>query len=238
MKNRQGQEVEVTTIEKVEWRDNGCEITRAEPGWGTFFVTLGELKGFRPEVGDAIITYMTNASMIQGIIIEGTVIRYRTKEEVAEAHEQWRKNLRLERLERYIKEKDAMQERVAALPKPLRERMERFGEEGGIDFWIEDAGYEMYACAGAAALLRKVERLGFITDVDNIGDSESEEPDDTKAAINWIEGWWGMNSAEHDPAYDYQGQKELVPDFGDGHSGLTASAAKSMAVAILEGQEV
>lgn len=237
MKNRDGYEVEVAPITEVDFYDDGgCAITRGVPGWGTFGIGADELNGFKPQVGDIVIVYTQGFSSIRGIVIDGRVLRYTTPAQAEADHEQWKKNWRLEKLERYVAEGDDLKARAAALPLPLRERMERFAKEGGVEFWIESADYEMYALEGAAALIRKVHELGFIhSSHTNFGVAEGEN-DDIEGAVKWIKDWWDINSEKH--GYDYKRQMELVPDFGDGHSGNTAGAAYALAVRILEGEGI
>lgn len=235
IKNRDGYTIEVAPIEEVEYHENGgCSITRGEPGWGTFGVGAEELNGFKPQVGDAVIVYTLGFSSIRGIVIDGRVIRYTTPEQADAEHEQWKKNLRLERLERYVSKGDSLKARTAALPEPLRERMYRFANEHGVNFWIEDAEYEMAALEGASALLRKVKELGLIQSVDQ----PTLTAGGTDDAVKWINDWWDINSDKHDPPYDYKKQMELVPDFGEGHSGNTAGAAYALSIRVLEGSEV
>jgi hypothetical protein len=229
MKNRHGYTVEVAPIQKVEWYDDGgCAITRGKPGWGTFGLGATELNGFKPEVGDASIVYTQGFSMIRGVVIDGHVLRYETPQQAEEQHEQWKKNLRLERLERYIEHGEDLKNRAYALHPTLASRMRRFDAENGIDFWIEDAPYEMAVMEGAQALLDKVEELGFIEN------SHGPIEGNVEGAIAWIDDWWNMNTKEG--GYDYEGQMALVPNFGDGHSGNTAGAAHAFAKAILTGE--
>lgn len=234
MKNRDGYDVEVSPIKSVDlYEEGGCAITRDEPGWGTFGLTAAELNGFVPQVGDIVIVYTQGFSSIRGVVIDGHTFRYQTPAAAKEEHEQWKKNWRLEKLERYVKHGEELKARAAALPLPLRERMERFVSqaENEVDFWVDDAPYEMAALSGSAALLRKVQELEFISDVDY-----PSEGSDTEGAVKWIEDWWDINSEKH--GYDYKRQMEIVPDFGDGHSGNTAGAAKGLAVLILKGESV
>jgi hypothetical protein len=234
MKNRHGYSVEVSPIEKIDWyEDGGCAITRGEPGWGTFGLGAEELNGFKPEVGDAIIVYTQGFSQIAGVAIDGHVLRYNTPEVLAAKHQEFVNANRLKRLEEYVAHGDELKARAEALPAPLRERMRRFADQGGTEFWIEDASYEMYALEGAAALLRKVQSLGLVNDIDNT-ENNSDQANDT--AVQWLEDWWALNTKEHN--YDYKTQMQMVPEFGDGHSGNTAGAAYSMAKAVLSGQEV
>lgn len=223
MKNREGQKIELSEIEKVRDIDSGFEVTQ-KGGW-TLFIGKDECGDFTPRDGDWMLVSYHGFNTIAGIIIEGRVIRAKTTKQIEDDHEQWMKNLRLRRLERYIKHGDALKADAAALATPLRERMERFvaEAENPVDFWIEDAGYELACLKGADALLRKVAALGL---------------DTPEEAIKWIEDWWDINSDKHDPPYDYKKQMEIVPDFGDGHSGFTASAAKGLAVLVLKGEKV
>jgi hypothetical protein len=218
IKNRDGHTVQLLEITKVDPYEESVAITTSE-GF-TFNVGNEELDGFSPHPGDTLVLTTRNFSTILGIIIEGRVIRRKSEAQFQKDHEQWSKNLRLERLERYLKDGPALKERAKRLHPSLAASMERFANKEGEDFWIESASYEMYALEGANALLRKTEAM---------------EPE---SAIKWIKEWWDINSDKHDPPYDYKKQMELVPDFGDGHSGNTASAATSIAIAVLEGKSV
>lgn len=227
-KNRDGYTVEVSTIKKVEHLDGGCWITRDEPGWGTFGVSNSELRGFVPEEGDVIIVYTQGFSSVRGVVIDGNVIRYITPEQAEEDHEQWKKNLRLERLERYISHGDKLKEEVKTLHPLLQARMNRFSKEGGTEFWIDSAEYEMAVLKGTQALLDKVESLGLIENARGYF-----VPGIHTAAIEWIKDWWRLNTDKNN--YNYKRQMELVPDFGDGHSGNIAGAAYAFAIHLLEG---
>jgi hypothetical protein len=231
VKNRHGQNVEVDTISKIDETRDGYAIDRTE-GWGTLFISKDECNGFVPQVGDAIIYFTTNLSLVHGIIIENHVIRYKTAKQQQADRQEMLDGFRLRKLEEYVKHGDDLKARAAALPSPFKERMERFTSESDdpVEFWVESAGYEMICLEGAAALLRKVGEVFEDEHIDNW-------TDEAKAAgIEWIENWWNMNTKEG--GYDYKGQMEIVPDFGEGHSGFTASAAKSMAIAVLEGKPV
>lgn len=222
------------TLTKVEPHEDGSYSFTKSDGW-SFWVGASEVGDFVPQVGDWVL--MENpVNNIATVIIEGHVLRHKSQAEIDDEFEQWKKNRRLEQLETYVKHGDALRERARNLPKPLRERMERLSNEGGVQFWIDSAGYEMAVLEGAAALLRKVKELNFINDVDDpAGSTNATAVND---AVQWIKDWWDINSDKHDPPYDYKKQMEIVPDFGEGHSGFTASAARSLAIGILEGIKV
>lgn len=230
MKNRHGYTVEVAPITEVEWyNEGGCAITRGEPGWGTFHLDSDEVSQYKPQVGDISVVYTQGFSMIRGVVIDGHVLRYTTPAQAEAEHEQWKKNLRLRRLEEYVANGDNLKARANSLHPTLASRMKRFDRDNGVEFWIQDAPYEMAVMEGAQALLDKVEELGLIANSHSEFDGSNEE------AIRWIKDWWKINSADHNPPYDYKKQMELVPHFGEGHSGHTASAAYQFAVAILDG---
>lgn len=217
IRTRDGFTLTLSTIKKVEDWNDAYSITK-EDGW-SFSINKSDCGDLVPQTGDSILMAEgTNA--IPGIIIEGRVIRWKTAEQVAADHEQWRKNWRLEKLERYVEHGEELKNRVKKLHPVLQQRMERFDKESGVEFWIDSAPYEMACLEGTQALLNKVEELGL----------ESDE------AVEWVEKWWKINSAEHDPPYDYKKQMEIVPDFGEGHSGNTAGAAYAMALMILKGE--
>ena len=233
MNNRDGYNVGLHSVEKVElYGDGGAAITY-DNGY-TFGVGEEELNGFVPQVGDSLVMFTKGFSMVMGVIIENRVVRYKTPAQADKDHKAMVDGFRLEKLERYVKHGDELKARAAALPKPLADRMARFAsEEDAVEFWIDSAPYEMACLEGAAALIRKVMELGFITDVHDPTDDGGA---DIEGAVEWINDWWNMN--EKEGGYDYKGQMALVPDFGDGHSGFTASAAKGLALAVLEGKEI
>jgi len=229
MHNREGQKIELTTLSKVEEHENGFDLTQ-RGGW-TFSVSKDECNGFVPQAGDWILTSYEGFNTIAGIIVEGHVLRAKTSKQVADEHAQWVKNYRLEKLERYVKHGEALKERVKNLHPVLQARMNRFASESGVEFWIDSAPYGMACLEGAQALLNKVAELGLIAN-----SHDEFKAGEHQAAVDWVNDWWDINSDKHDPPYDYKKQMELVPDFGDGHSGNTAAAAKSIAVMILQGR--
>lgn len=232
--NREGQRLELSELSDVRDEDDSYSLTM-QGGW-SLYMSKDECGDFVPRVGDWILVSYEGFNTIAGIIIEGRVLRAKTSKQVKAQHEQWVKNIRLKRLEEYLEKGDALKERVKRLPEPLRQRMNRFAEKEGVEFWIESAGYEMHVMEGAAALLRKVKELGFINSVDNPELSSPEIKADPLTAVQWIDEWWALNTKEHD--YNYTRQMELVPDFGEGHSGNTAGAAYAIAKALLRGEDV
>lgn len=227
MQNRDGLKVNLVEITKVEHGEDYVYLTYTD-GF-TFTLRNDELDGFHPQVGDWMVITTRGFSTIAGVIIEGHVIRNKSQKELDDEHKQFVDRVRLKRLEEYVQNGDALKERVEKLHPKLRARMHRFADEYGVDFWINDAPYEMYALEGADALLKYVKKH-FHRHADTGQFYTSEE------WIEWLDWWWSLNTKEHN--YDYERQINLVPDFGDGHSGYTAAAAYGLAKAVLQGKEV
>lgn len=220
MKNREGQKIELSSVTKVEDWDESYSVTMKD-SWSLNF-SKAEAGNFVPREGDWILVSYEGFNTIAGIIIEGHIIRNKTSQQVKDEHEQWVKNIRLRKLEAYVEHGDALKERVKNLHPVLQARMARFAAEHGVEFWIDSAPYEMAVLEGAQALLNKVQDLDLY-DGGNTG---------YEAAVQWIEDWWALNTKEG--GYDYAKQMELVPDFGDGHSGNTAGMAYRIALMILK----
>lgn len=222
--------VELMNIVEVDDWDESYALKRTDGM--SMGVAKSECGDFVPKAGDWMLVKTHGFNTIAGVIIEGRVIRNKSVADMKEDRKRMLDGFRLEKLERYVKHGDALKARAAALPKPLAERMARFAAEDGVEFWIDSAGYEMAVMEGATALLKKVQELGYIADIDD----PSDEGNDIEGALVWIEDWWSLNTEKH--GYDYKKQMEIVPDFGDGHSGFTASAAMGYARILLKGEAV
>jgi hypothetical protein len=236
VRDSEGRTVELVTLDKVEEHGESFSITRSD-GW-SFGLSKRDLKGYVPQAGDWAVFVGDIGRPVAGVIVNGHTVFMKSQADMDAEHAQWVKNLRLERLEEFVKNGPALEKRIDALPAPLRARMYRFkakdGPEKWMEFLIDGAGYEMYALEGAAALLRKVQSLALIEDANE----PAANPTAAAMAIDWINDWWNINSDKHDPPYDYAKQMAEVPDFGEGHSGNTAGAAKMLAVKALEGADL
>ena len=213
-KNRDGYTVDYTTVESVEvYESGGCSIKKSD-GW-SFFLDSEEIRDYTPQVGDSIVMYMQGFNTIAGVTINNHSLRYRTPKQLEREHKAMLDGFRLEKLERYVKYGDDLKARVKNLHPDLQARMNRFAEESGVEFWIDSAPYEMACLEGAQALLNATKDYG----------------DD---ALALVEYWAGYNTQSG--GYQYDKQMELVPDFGEGHSGNTYGVAVSMAKMILRGE--
>lgn len=219
MRNSDGYDVENTYIKDVEYSNDWYYITGGS-GW-TFGVSKEECKDFVPKMLDELTVFTRNFSEVVGVVVAGRQVRYKTPAMVERERIDWLINYRQEKLDRLRNNWDLWQERVERLHPTLKARIRRFESQGEsnnskFEWWLDDGGYELMALEGANALLNAVDRNG--------------------GGVEWLDWWWSLNSEEHN--YDYKKQEELVPEFGEGHSGNTAGAAYSFARAILTGEYV
>lgn len=202
--------------------------------------------------GDVITIYHDVAGIggtITGLSKDGVNLFYKTQELLDLEREQFLLNLKVERLTTFLKNKEAWRALVAELSAPFRARMQRFIDEKGFDeFFKEDGGYELFAVSQANVLyaaalnpeLGEKLRENDVAYPDNPNDSSHNWTSGTLDWENTSENrlicWWALNSKLND--YNYELQKELIPDWEDGHSGNTAGAAYMMARRVLAGQEI
>ena len=220
MKNRDGWQVEVTNIGSLTKDKTGYFFTKTD-GW-TIWVSNEECAGFVPQVGDVMVVYTQGFSRVKGIVIDGNVLRYTTKEQAEVERAEWLNDLERKREEEYQANKDVWQAQVAKLHPTLINRIRRFEfEKGAHAFWTDGGPYEMYAMNGATALINA---------------AEFYHPGDNERQVKFLKDWWSINEASG--GYDYKGQLAMVPEFGDGHSGNTAGLSYSFAKAILSGEYV
>ena len=212
MKNRDGWDVEIHTLTEVSDDGEYYQVTK-DDDW-SFVLKKSDCGTLVPTENDVAVFYTNGFTTICGVTIDGHVIFYKTKDQIEKEHQQFCDSIRLRNLENYVKNSGTLKARVEKLHPALKARMERFDKESGIEFWIESAEYEMYALEGAQALLDKVYSLKFRNNDEGVA---------------WINDW---------KSKPYEKQQELVPDFGDGHSGWTASAAIGLAIRVLRGESV
>lgn len=135
----QDEEYQEYPIEKVKEYDDGYEISHNN-GW---LLNIDKM-GFIPEEGDTIRTYGRGIGYtVRGVAINGWVVRYLTARETEEKWEQEREVQRKERREKAESERYRNNQRVAALPPILRDRIYHFRDENP-DFWWDGEPYELF----------------------------------------------------------------------------------------------
>jgi hypothetical protein len=207
---------EVTANQQGE----GWTVTWREPHeekgtWGCFVPLLRDDQPV-PEEGSPVRVYGRFGSRIHGIIVNGQCVYYRTPEQRAEHHHRWVENYHREQKERFERERGQLDADYEALPDIFKQRIARFRAEDPDFRWSSEA-YEMF-CVTQAAML---------------ADHFRNQTGDPLLAIEAIREWDKINSARHDPPYDWRGQLEAVPGWSDGHSGNTHGGSIALAIAYL-----
>lgn len=201
----------------VLWRDLGeSPDARGSTGCG-----VPKLSGYQPvpNVGDRIRIYGSFGRPIRGIAINGACIFYRTQAMQAENHRRRVEGHHREQRERFDRERSKLDADFEVLPPLFQHRIARFRSEDP-DFRWKSESYELF-CVVQATLLAE----HFCT--------QTGDPLLAIEAIEAIRAWDRINSAEHDPPYDYRAQEAAVPGWSDDHSGNTHSGAVALAIMYL-----
>lgn len=119
---------------------------------GTALACPGDQCNVAPVPGETARLYGKGlGSVVRGIIIEGRVYKYLTEEQEAERHAAWVAEENRQRDERAESERAARDQRRAALPPAMRERLAVF--EARNPMWRRDyESYELFVCEEAALL--------------------------------------------------------------------------------------
>lgn len=108
--------------------------------------------GVVPKIGDEFTTWGRMGFPIRGQALNGRVLYYRTQAEQDVADQQEAERVKAGRIAAYESKRAQHDARVAALPAPLRERVEGFRAHGGDAWRWEFEPYEMACCEEAARL--------------------------------------------------------------------------------------
>ena len=125
--------------------------------------------------------------------------------------------------------------RMANLIEPFQIRLNRFLAEDP-DFAKQSMGleYELMICEQAQMLYEisqdKSWRGQLCSQVEHPDRGFIDDPTPNQA----LEAWWSLNTAFH--KYNYREQYKWIPDWEQGHSGLTASSAYQFARLLNNGE--
>jgi len=202
------------------WVTEGV-IERVEPygdgkGWS---VTLSDHTGcgvreagVEPKVGDTLTIYGTFGYSFHGQALNGKLLWYLTPEEEEAERQQWLADHDRKKREEFEANREQLDRDYDSLPPLFKMRIDRF-RKANPDFRWESESYEMFVCTQAVVLAEWARE----------GTHTPEE------AVAKIEAWNKINSADHDPPYDYRAQVDAVPGWADGHSGNTHGCAVMLA---------
>jgi hypothetical protein len=143
-------ECRITRVADVEDARDGW-VVKCSEGW-SLFVTNENCR-VRPELGEAFLQFGRGIGhTVRGIVIGGRGYRYETKEQERERDAREAAQAKTRKRDEYEAKRSAFDARVAALPEPLRVRVERFRAVGGDEWRHEFEPYELFCCEQAAAL--------------------------------------------------------------------------------------
>lgn len=136
------------TVDSVQSGDTGFNVSFAG-GMGTF---IEASHGVVPKVGDAFVVWGTFGHPTRGQALNGRVLYYRTPDE-QRAHDQVlyaeMKGKRAAKFRAHVAEHD---QRIAALPALLRQRIAGFHARGGLEWRVNHESYELMCCEQATLL--------------------------------------------------------------------------------------
>ena len=173
-------------LERVEpFKDgHGWSVTSTE-GWGCVVPNFGNTPTPRP--GDELRTYGSIGRPIQGQVLNGHVIWYRTAEQRVVHRAQELARFAAERRERFERERDALDARYEALPAPFKARIDRFRAEDP-QFRVDSESYESFVLQQAALLAGQFKDEGRIIEWAEIKDYEEQM---RTAPDGWSDGHSG-----------------------------------------------
>lgn len=148
-------------VGKVVPCDNGWEI-----GWrdGFCLFVTNERCQVAPEPGELARLYGKGFGYtVRGVVIGGRVYRYESEQEEADSRQRYIDEQKRERREKLDAERDERDQRIAALPEPLRRRI--WGFHAATPNWrAEYEPYELFVCEEAAKIQRVLETRQAIAD--------------------------------------------------------------------------
>jgi hypothetical protein len=154
------------TLTRVDRHDDGSYSVTSSTGWSC---GVAKEHGVRPKVGDEFVTWGSIGRPIRGQAINGHVLYYRTPAEQKVEDQKRSDEYEVRKLAEYEGKRDDFDRRVAALPDPLRERIEKFRAFKGDSWRWEFEPYELFVCEEAAKIAahlntaRAIERFGKLS---------------------------------------------------------------------------
>lgn len=117
-------------------------------GWWIHF----EDNGIKPEVGMELCLIPGECGRPnRGLFLDGQEVYYRTEAEEDERHRKWCEEQEREREEEFMKNKDVMDAKVAALPQVFQDRIQKF-RNTNPNFRRDYETYEVFCCEEAVLI--------------------------------------------------------------------------------------
>lgn len=224
-------------------------VERVERGKdGTTVYLDGSLCTYLPgpeiNVGDTVWIYDGGhgglGSERHGWALNGEVVEWKTPLERVAERLRWLADHDRKKREQFVEERMKLDADFAALPTPLKERIERFRVESP-DFRVKSESYELFCCVEAAkfAAAARDDRREGKDDAEAFWDSTrlraeaggtvwSARPESAEA--RWLLWAWALNTEAY--GYDHKRQR-MVLGLSDQHSGNTFGGAMHLAFSLL-----
>ncbi|HEX2882230.1 MAG TPA: hypothetical protein VHO25_22070 [Polyangiaceae bacterium] len=138
-----------TVVQECEPNDKGWTVKDGD-GWS--LSVPNDICDQRPQPGETFLQFGKGIGFtVRGIVIGGRTYRYNTAEEEDQRHKDWCREQDEKRQQQLDETKTDRDARIAALPEPLRLRLERF-QRVNPDFRRDHEPYELFCCEEAAKL--------------------------------------------------------------------------------------
>lgn len=217
-------------ISKVEDSLKGWLIKMSD-GW-SFYVPDN---GVEPHVGDPVRLYSRGIGYrVRGLDIRGLEVYYRTPEEQQELDRQEVERINTEKKERFEQQRELMDQIYNSLPVEFQQRLDGFRERNP-DFRWDLEPYEMMCCVDAVKIAKAclLPETGTLLRSKGIKVKDTEWEDNPIGRLN---AFAAINSAVNN--YQYDLQREIVPDLDEGHSGNSFGAALQLAYLYISSPEL
>lgn len=197
----------------TEYREHlVTEVSREKGGWSiksgdgwSFYVD--DKYGVDPTPGMTARFYGKGIGYdVRGLDLDGRECFYRTAEQEAARHQQWCDEQKAKRLAKFECNREKLDAEYAALPVEFQRRLDRF-RAGNLEFRPEFESYEMMCCQDAVRIADAMRGRIRI----ELSAGEIRDAFEAFAKLSW------------------DGQKALVPDLSDGHSGNSFGMACRLA---------
>lgn len=238
-------------------RLDGYTFTTAKgTGFGIYRSRAGDaLDEIKPNPGSTVRVYPGTLGNVHGVDIDGVEAFWKTPMERDLERLEWLADHDRSQREEFAERKPKLDADFAALPDPLKARIQRFRDEDP-GFRVTSESYELFCCVEAAKFAKAANkaandnadaldvarfwgdenlRLAALS-VSGIEESVwGVDPGPDKYAERWLLWAWALNTEAYD--YDHARQFEAL-DAEAGHSGNTFGGAMMCALRLLRGDEV
>jgi hypothetical protein len=163
---------ELGKITKVSYsKDNTYVYVDTDNGWCFGYENIYEPK---PQIGDMIKTFCTNGSLIHGIELNGTLLYYKSDEQLELEHKEMVRKMSEEKLKTFEKNKVQMDKDYNELPEYFQKRIDGFREKGP-NFRVDSEEYEVFCCKEATKIANTLKTVEEIERFQQLTWSEQKE---------------------------------------------------------------